>query len=54
MTAQQAIDLSALSIDEKREVYDLLREKDLRAKRNRLAAYKPYGKQLEFHSAGSA
>lgn len=53
MTAQQAIDLSALSLDEKREVYDLLREKDLRAKRNRLAAYKPYGKQLEFHSAGA-
>ena len=54
MIAQPAIDLSALSIAEKREVYDLLREKDLRAKRNRLAAYKPYGKQLEFHSAGSA
>jgi len=53
VSAQPAIDLSALSIAEKREVYDLLREKDLRAKRNRLTAYKPYGKQLEFHNAGS-
>ena len=52
--SQLGIDLSALSIDEKREVYDLLREKDLRAKRNRLSNYKPYGKQLEFHTAGSS
>jgi phage terminase large subunit-like protein len=49
----QNIDLSALSFEEKREVYDLLREKELRKKRNRLADYKPYGRQLEFHSAGS-
>ncbi len=45
------IDLSALSIDERREAYELLREKDLRAKRNRLATYRPYGKQREFHAA---
>lgn len=52
MTAQQRpIDFSALSLDEKREVYDLLREKDLRAKRNRLAAYRPYAKQREFHAS---
>lgn len=54
MTAQQRpINFSALSLDERREVYDLLREKDLRAKRNRLSAYKPYGKQLEFHAAAT-
>ncbi len=50
---QQDIDITLLSIDERREVYDLLKEKDLRAKRNRLASYRPYGKQLEFHNAGA-
>lgn len=51
--ALQNIDLSQLSIDEKREVYDLLKAKDLRRKRNWLANYKPYPKQVEFHSHGS-
>jgi len=46
------IDLSALSEDEKRELYDLLKAKDTRAKRNRLAAYKPYAKQVDFHTSG--
>jgi phage terminase large subunit-like protein len=49
----QAIDFSKLSVDEKREVYDLLREKELRLKRNRLATYAPYKKQTEFHTAGA-
>ncbi len=51
---QHSLDLTALSPEDKRQVFDLLREKDLRAKRNRLAAYSPYGKQLEFHTAGSS
>lgn len=51
--AQPSIDLSRLSLEEKQLVYDLLREKELRKKRNRLTAYTPYGKQREFHSAGA-
>jgi phage terminase large subunit-like protein len=49
----QGIDLSALSIEEKREAYDLLKAKDLRQRRNRLIGYKPYSKQLDFHAAGA-
>jgi phage terminase large subunit-like protein len=45
--------LAALSDDEKRELYELLRLKDVRARRNRLDAYKPYAKQREFHAVGS-
>jgi phage terminase large subunit-like protein len=45
--------LAALSDDEKRELYDLLKLKDIRDRRNRLAAYAPYAKQREFHAAGS-
>jgi phage terminase large subunit-like protein len=52
MIALQNIDTSKLTIAEKREVYDLLREKHLRLKRNALAAYKPYAKQQEFHANG--
>ena len=48
-----ALNLSKLSDDEKRELYELLRLKDIRTKRNRLTAYKPYAKQTEFHEAGS-
>jgi phage terminase large subunit-like protein len=47
------IDLLALTAEERREAYDLLREKELRVKRNKLISYKPYSKQLEFHSAGA-
>jgi len=46
--------LAALSDDEKRELYELLRLRDVRARRNRLDAYTPYAKQREFHAAGSA
>ena len=46
------LDLALLNEDEKRELYDLLRLKDIRAKRNRLASYKPYAKQMDFHAAG--
>lgn len=45
--------LAALSDDEKRELYELLRLKDVRARRNRLATYKPYTKQRDFHAAGA-
>lgn len=48
------INLDSLSEDEKRELYELLRLRDLRAKRNRLAAYGPYAKQVDFHTAGGA
>lgn len=47
------LDLSTLSIEEKAELYELLKLKDTRAKRNRLAAYKPYAKQVEFHNAST-
>jgi len=41
-----------LSDEEKRELYELLRLKDLRFKRDRLSAYRPYKKQMEFHTKG--
>ena len=47
------LDLSALSIEEKAELYELLKLKDTRAKRNRLGAYSPYAKQIEFHHASA-
>lgn len=47
------VNLAALTDDEKRELYELLRLKDIRAKRNRLTTYKPYAKQVAFHQAGS-
>ena len=47
------IDTGLLNDDEKRELYELLRLRDIRAKRNRLAAYAPYAKQREFHEAGA-
>jgi len=48
------IDITKLSEDDKRELYDLLRLKDIRAKRNRLSTYKPYAKQMDFHAAGAS
>lgn len=48
------LDLSALSDEDKRELYELLRLKDVRARRNRLDVYAPYAKQAEFHAAGAA
>lgn len=47
------IDLSLLNQEEKIQVYELMRIKDIRAKRNRLAAYAPYAKQVAFHEAGA-
>jgi len=47
------LNLAALSDEEKRELYELLKLKDTREKRNRLAAYAPYAKQREFHSASA-
>lgn len=46
-------DTSLLTAEEKRELYELLRLKDIRAKRNKLAAYHAYAKQVEFHNAGA-
>ena len=48
------IKLDKLSHDEKIELYELLRLRDLKAKRDRLSTYKPYAKQVEFHSAGAS
>ena len=48
------LDLSRLNHAEKLEVYELLRIKDIRAKRNHLATYKPYAKQVDFHTAGAS
>jgi phage terminase large subunit-like protein len=47
------MDLAALPIAQRARFAEALREKAYRAKRNRLAFYKPYPKQLEFHAAGS-
>lgn len=47
------LDLSALSDEDKRELYELLRIKDVRARRNRMEAYRPYARQAEFHAAGA-
>lgn len=47
------LDLSALSDEDKRELYELLRIKDVRARRNRMDAYRPYARQAEFHAAGA-
>jgi phage terminase large subunit-like protein len=47
------IDMTLLTDDEKRELYELLRIKDIRAKRDRLVTYSPYAKQIEFHTAGA-
>lgn len=47
------LNLAALNELEKRELYELLRMRDIRNKRNRLGAYAPYAKQRAFHDAGS-
>ncbi len=47
------VNLAALGDEEKRELYELLRLRDIRLKRNRLQAYAPYAKQVAFHDAGS-
>lgn len=48
------LDLARLTLEEKLQVYELMRLKDIRAKRNRLATYLPYAKQEAFHEAGSS
>jgi phage terminase large subunit-like protein len=47
------LDISTLTDLEKRELYELLKLKDTRNRRNRLLGYKPYAKQVDFHEAGS-
>lgn len=47
------IDLSRLTPAEQRQALALLEEQAWRAERNKLAAYKPYPKQKEFHDAGA-
>jgi phage terminase large subunit-like protein len=43
----------ALSPEAKREVLALLEEKERRKRQNKLARYKPYPKQAEFHALGA-
>jgi phage terminase large subunit-like protein len=43
----------SLSSSQKRELALLIREKERRKARNRLAAYRPYPKQAAFHAAGA-
>jgi phage terminase large subunit-like protein len=47
------LDLSGLSDDDKRELYELLKLKDTRQRRNRLANYRPYARQKDFHAQGA-
>lgn len=42
----------SLSYSEKQELLQLLTEKERRHRQNRLAEYRPYAKQQEFHDAG--
>ena len=44
---------SPVSLDSKSELVSLLEERARRARRNRLATYRPYTKQREFHDAGT-
>lgn len=46
------VDLAALSIQEKRQLLDLVRRYDYAKSRNRLDYYDPNPKQLEFHDLG--
>ncbi|OCP36745.1 terminase large subunit domain-containing protein [Ensifer sp. LC163] len=46
--------LESLSYSEKQELAALLAEQDRRNRQNRLATYRPYKKQIEFHKAGAA
>lgn len=45
--------LPTMTVEEKMQVLDLLQASDLALRRNRLALYKPYPKQLDFHAAGA-
>ncbi len=46
-------DPMALPPEQRRELAELLAERDLRVRRNWLASYRPYAKQREFHDAGA-
>jgi phage terminase large subunit-like protein len=48
------LNLDALTVDEKRELLDLLEIKQQRKDQNKLRDYAPYPKQKEFHAAGAA
>ncbi len=47
------MDLSALTLAEKREFLELLEQKDRLIRENQLVRYKPYPKQRAFHCAGT-
>jgi phage terminase large subunit-like protein len=47
------LDLSSLELEERRELYDLLKLRDLRDRRNSLVSYRPYDKQRQFHNSGA-
>lgn len=48
------LQVDALDVYERRELVALLEEVDRRVRTNRLASYKPYAKQAEFHALGKA
>lgn len=48
-----SIDITKLSMQEKRELLSLLEARDRSIAENKLKHYKPYPKQSEFHEAGS-
>lgn len=47
------VDLSKLTEEERKQLYDFLAIRDRKRRRNRLADYKPYAKQREFHAESS-
>lgn len=52
LTDLDQIDLGTLTPEEKRELVELLAKQDLKQRRNQLDQYRPYPKQIEFHTAG--
>lgn len=48
-----SVDLTTLTPEERRELLRVLETRHRREKENRLAGYKPYPKQEEFHTAGA-
>jgi len=46
-------DLSLLTLEERRELLDLMQAQDTRNRTNWLRDYKPYPKQVEFHTGGA-
>ena len=48
-----SLNLDSLTTEERRELYDILKARDTKQRRNRLGDYAPYVKQKDFHAAGA-